>query len=153
ALAAIMAEWTRTDLVYSARVHHLLHGGGLNSSYLLNSSTFTSNGGANTLTGASGLDLFFGSLARDANDWNARQGEIFVEQAAIHARTLIDARGLGQTPLDVDNVNHDTTVPFRVQLAPGSQHWFYSGGAFQYFSVADDGTVGYDQALEGALTG
>src|SRR5262249_49611771 len=30
ALAAVMAEWGRTDLSYAARVDHLLHGGGLN---------------------------------------------------------------------------------------------------------------------------
>jgi len=50
-------------------------------------------------------------------------------------------------------VAHDATTPFTVQLIPGSQHWFYSGGTYQYFSVAADGTVDYDPALEGALTG
>jgi len=50
-------------------------------------------------------------------------------------------------------VAHDATTPFTVQLIPGSQHWFYSGGTYQYFTVAADGAVDYDPALEGALTG
>jgi Ca2+-binding RTX toxin-like protein len=40
-LDALMAEWTRTDLPYAARVQDLLTGGGLNGSTLLN----VANGG------------------------------------------------------------------------------------------------------------
>ncbi len=89
ALIAIMAEWDRTDLDgpgdptgYQARVGHLLNGGGLNGTSLLNGSTFHSNGGGNTLTGAAGLDLFFGRVALDENDWNASLGELFVDAGA-----------------------------------------------------------------------
>jgi len=73
---------------------------------------------------------------------------------AINGRAVqIDAGVLGQASLTMDGVAYDATTPFTVQLIPGSQHWFYSGGTYQYFSVAADGTVDYDPALEGALTG
>jgi hypothetical protein len=70
ALAAIMAEWTRTDETYAQRVDHLLNGGGLNGSYLLNTSTVTGNGGGNTLLGGTGLNLYFGNPNLDTNDWD-----------------------------------------------------------------------------------
>jgi hypothetical protein len=70
ALAAIMAEWTRTDATYADRVDHLLNGGGLNGSYLLNTSTVTGNGGGNTLLGGTGLNLYFGNPDLDTNDWD-----------------------------------------------------------------------------------
>ncbi len=83
ALAAIMSEWTRTDLGYAARVDHLLEGGGKNGNSLLNTTAFTPNAGGNTLTGGGGLDLFYGSMARDLNDRNAGLGEIFVDPASL----------------------------------------------------------------------
>ncbi len=89
ALTAIMAEWDRTDLGspgdptgYQARVNHLLDGGGLNGTSLLNTSTFHDNGDGNILAGADGLDLFFGRVAFDENDWNPGIGELFVDARA-----------------------------------------------------------------------
>jgi hypothetical protein len=70
ALAAIMAEWTRTDADYGQRVNDLLNGGGLNGSYVLNASTVTGNGGGNTLLGNGGLNLYFGNPDLDVNDWD-----------------------------------------------------------------------------------
>jgi hypothetical protein len=70
ALAAIMAEWTRTDETYDQRVANLLNGGGLNGSYVLNNSTVTGNGGGNVLLGGSGLNLYFGNPDLDVNDWD-----------------------------------------------------------------------------------
>jgi hypothetical protein len=60
ALDALMAEWARTDLGtasdptgYGARIQHLEHGGGLNGSFLLNTSTVVPQPGSTTLvTGA-----------------------------------------------------------------------------------------------------
>jgi hypothetical protein len=153
ALAAIMAEWTRTDLPYSARVHHLLEGGGYNGSFLLNRSTFTSDGVSNTLTGADGLDLFYGSRARDANDWDGSIGEVFVYPDGIQASTLIDARGLGVSSLLVDGVGHSAVAPFRLTLAPGQHHLQTNGNDVTWFEVAPDGTVAYEPALEGVLSG
>jgi hypothetical protein len=65
ALEAIMAEWGSADS-YTTRVNDLSNGGGLNGSYLLNTSTVHDNGQADTLSGFSAagpLDWFFASAA------------------------------------------------------------------------------------------
>ena len=62
ALCAILDEWSRADLVYLARVNHLLSGGGLNSIYLLNESKVHDDGVEDKLTGSSGRDWFFANL-------------------------------------------------------------------------------------------
>jgi len=60
ALNAIMAEWSRTDLAYSARIAHLNGsvGGGLNGSQLLNATTVFDDGSIDALWGDAGLDWF-----------------------------------------------------------------------------------------------
>src|SRR5262249_12870873 len=65
ALAAILAEWGRTDIDYTTRIAHLMGtmSGGLNGAYLLNASTVHDNGLADTLTRGAGLDWFFAGLA------------------------------------------------------------------------------------------
>src|SRR5262249_38887414 len=80
ALSALMAEWFRRDQPYAARVAQLTGAtpGGRNGNYLLNGSTFHSNGGGNVLTGGAGQDLFFGSLALDQSDRHTDQGEKFI---------------------------------------------------------------------------
>jgi Ca2+-binding RTX toxin-like protein len=71
ALNALMAEWTRTDLIYQQRVRHITRGGGLNGTYKLNPATVHGNGGGNTLLGGSAdKDLFFGNQTLDTTDWN-----------------------------------------------------------------------------------
>src|SRR5262249_37205548 len=50
ALAAVMAEWTRTDLPYADRVGHLLYGGGASGDILLNLAACTADDGGNTLS-------------------------------------------------------------------------------------------------------
>jgi hypothetical protein len=92
ALDAIMSEWTRTDLPYSGRVHHLLFGEGANGAVLLDRAAFASNGLVNTLFGTAELDLFYGKLGRDNTDWDRNLGEVFVDPDAIQASTLIDVR-------------------------------------------------------------
>jgi hypothetical protein len=65
ALEAIMAEWGSTDS-YTTRVNDLTSGGGLNGSYLLNTSTVHDNGQTDTLFGfpaAAPLDWFFAIAA------------------------------------------------------------------------------------------
>jgi len=63
ALAAVLAEWGRTDADYATRIAHLMNGGGLNvtmnGNVLLNSSTVHSDGMTNYLFGGAGLDWFF----------------------------------------------------------------------------------------------
>jgi hypothetical protein len=81
ALRALMAEWSRTDLGYDARVSDIMNGGlsTLNGDYVLNASTVTSNGQTNTLTGNGGSDLYFGSLTRDSYDWTPASGLTFID--------------------------------------------------------------------------
>lgn len=62
ALAAIAAEWARSDIGYAERVAHLEHGGGLNSPTVLNPTTVRDDGVVDKLTGSAGCDLFFVSL-------------------------------------------------------------------------------------------
>jgi hypothetical protein len=59
AIDAIMAEWTRNDLSHRQRLVHIMRGGGLNGSYVLNPFTVTSNSKANLMYGYGGRDVFF----------------------------------------------------------------------------------------------
>jgi Ca2+-binding RTX toxin-like protein len=63
ALAAIFAEWTRTDLSFEQRVADLNSNAppsrALNGPYELNMKTVFDDGSADTLTGGGGLDWFF----------------------------------------------------------------------------------------------
>jgi Ca2+-binding RTX toxin-like protein len=65
ALAAVLAEWSRTDIDYATRIAHLTGSlsGGLNGTYLLNTSTVHSNGLADNLYGGSGMDWFLAGIA------------------------------------------------------------------------------------------
>jgi hypothetical protein len=160
ALKAILAEWTRTDLGtkseptgYQARVNHLLNGGGLNGNDLLNVSTFHANVGGNTLTGGAGLDLFYGSKKRDSYDWNATLGEQFIEDAA-QQNTQIDARALPFSDMVLDGTPFATADVESSLLTPGT-HTLSAGNSTGgiTFTVAADGTVDYDPALDNILSG
>jgi Ca2+-binding RTX toxin-like protein len=74
ALAAIRAEWNRTDLSYAQRVDHLLHGAGL--APVLNASTVFDNGAADVLVGGSGRDLFYAGALDVLVDWNPKKEEV-----------------------------------------------------------------------------
>jgi hypothetical protein len=76
ALAALRAEWSRTDADYQTRIADLTgaQSGGLNGSYLLTSQTVTTNGGNNDLYGSSGQDWFFAATSDRIHDLEA--GEI-----------------------------------------------------------------------------
>jgi hypothetical protein len=82
ALAAIHAEWTRTDIGYDARVANLTSDNGAPVQKLIANDTVESNGGGNTLSGDDdiggdgALDLFFASLDLDSVDDSL--GEILV---------------------------------------------------------------------------
>ena len=70
ALAALRAEWSRTDLNYAGRIAHLQNGGGLNGSYVLNTTTVLDDGGVYTLFGRGALDWFLvgvGDMIQDLN--------------------------------------------------------------------------------------
>ncbi len=66
--AAIMAEWTRTDLTYAQRIDHLRNGGGLNGQIKLNSSTVFDDSASDFLTGSTGLDWFWATLSGAQQD-------------------------------------------------------------------------------------
>jgi len=68
AVRAIMAEWTRTDLLYEDRVNNLINGTGLNGSYVLNDSTVFDDGDRDTLKGKQGFDWFLANLEDDKTD-------------------------------------------------------------------------------------
>ncbi len=59
AIDAIMAEWTRTDLSWRQRMVHIVRGGGLNGTYVLNPNTVIGNEKPNLMSGLSGRDLFY----------------------------------------------------------------------------------------------
>jgi len=61
ALAAVLAEWSRTDIDYATRIAHLngSMSGGLNGSVLLSPSTVHADGQVNNLYGGAGLDWYF----------------------------------------------------------------------------------------------
>ena len=64
ALAALLAEWSRTDIDYATRIAHLTgsSGGGLNGNYLLNTSTVHADGLVNNLYGGAGMDWYFAGV-------------------------------------------------------------------------------------------
>ena len=70
ALAAVLAEWSRTDIGYTVRMDHLTGkiSGGLNGNYLLitqmgSANTVFGNGLADNLQGGAGMDWFFAGMA------------------------------------------------------------------------------------------
>jgi Ca2+-binding RTX toxin-like protein len=65
ALAAILAEWSRTDIDYATRMAHLTGSlsGGLNGTSLLTTSMVHSNGLADNLYGGPGMDWYFAGMA------------------------------------------------------------------------------------------
>ena len=73
ALAAIFNEWTRTTDSYATRIHAIQFGGGLNGSYVFNSSTLINNSTGSVLFGGSGNDWFIANK----KDWvlNRRASE------------------------------------------------------------------------------
>jgi Ca2+-binding RTX toxin-like protein len=67
ALAQIQREWIKGGDLKN-RVNHLSNGGGLNGSYLLNSSTITSDADADVLSGGGGHDWFIFSPGDSITD-------------------------------------------------------------------------------------
>jgi Ca2+-binding RTX toxin-like protein len=68
-LAAIQAEWNRTDLSYDVRVANLTSDNGALVPKLIPGTTVFDNGGGNQLSGgADALDLYFASLDLDVTD-------------------------------------------------------------------------------------
>jgi hypothetical protein len=134
ALEALMAEWSRADRSYGARVQDLLAGAGLNGSTVLDVATFRSNGGNNILTGGDGLDLFYGLLPSTSNtpdktDWNPAQGEIFVTPKGEEVPITLDPTGLGGPSLTLDGTQPvSTSSSHLLTLQPGGHYLYGPGG-------------------------
>jgi len=79
ALAAVLAEWSRTDIDYATRIGHLngTISGGLNGSYLLNTSSVQKDGMVNDLYGGAGLDWYFAGVLDVL--FNKASGEIVTQ--------------------------------------------------------------------------
>jgi Ca2+-binding RTX toxin-like protein len=78
ALAYIMAEWDSSDS-YSTRVKTISNGGGLNGSYVLDSTTVFDNGVSDSLYGGAGPDWFFAHTRGKTNKdhiYNRTSGEV-----------------------------------------------------------------------------
>jgi hypothetical protein len=77
ALDAIMKEWTSAS-PFATRVGHLLSGGGLNGTTLLNTKTASNDEAIDLIIGGGGFDWFLAS----GNDWMDRD-------PATEKRTLL----------------------------------------------------------------
>jgi hypothetical protein len=70
-----------------------------------------------------------------------------------NATIPINASTLLGSYLTLDDVVQNPATSFGPQLQPGT-HWLHGrGGDYVYFNVAADGTIDYDPALEGVLSG
>jgi hypothetical protein len=69
-----------------------------------------------------------------------------------HPVTL-DASALGVPSVSLDGVPRDASAPIAAKLYPGAHTLSTNGKDFTAFTVNSDGTISYDPALEGALTG
>ncbi len=63
ALSLLRDEWTRNDLTYKERVHHLANGGGLNGATVLDDSTVTHDNAVDQLFGNADQDWFWSDAA------------------------------------------------------------------------------------------
>lgn len=149
---AIMAEWGRTDLPYASRVANLLNGGGRNGSTLLNRQTYTADPSANTLRGNAGLDLFFGSLARDTHDRSLDEGEVFIDSEATQFSVQVNATAVTASYFYLDSKTFDHKTAFNIDLTTGT-HTVNIGGYGFTFTVTADGRIEYAAALDGLLSG
>jgi hypothetical protein len=80
ALAYLMAEWGSRDS-YTVRVTKLSNGGGLNGSYVLNSTTVSDDNTTDALYGGAGLDWYFAHVKGKNTDkvYNRASGEVLTD--------------------------------------------------------------------------
>src|SRR5262249_28466027 len=66
----------------------------------------------------------------------------------------VDATALSGSYLFMDYATYEDAAPISVTLLPGQSHFFYTyGSSAVYFTVNADGTVDYDPALDGFMSG
>jgi hypothetical protein len=98
-----------------------------------------------------GTTYFYTVTAVNAAGESAPSAEVSATPQAI-AAVQVDATALGVAQVTVDGAALDATAPFSVNLLPG-QHALNAGGPDLLFTVAADGTLDYDAALDGVLAG
>jgi hypothetical protein len=86
ALRAIMAEWTRTDIAYAARVDHIRNGGGLNGPVRFDATAVIDDGVKDSLSGGGGMDWFFAGVTDRVTD--RRSPEIVTPESAPGAMAI-----------------------------------------------------------------
>jgi predicted outer membrane repeat protein len=88
---------------------------------------------------------------------NALNGSVSGNTLTVTGRAVkIDAGALGTaqnpTPLYLDGILQAATL-ITVNLLPGRHSFASYGGAAQYFTIADDGTLSLENALNGSVNG
>jgi Ca2+-binding RTX toxin-like protein len=93
ALCQIMAEWTRANASFAARVSHLKGpaaggaAGGLNGAYFLNDQTTHDDGAADLLTGSAGSDFF---LFNADGDGEAAKKDKVTDLSSVEGTAAVD---------------------------------------------------------------
>ena len=114
--------------------------------------------GAHTLT-TNGTDVtafmvnLDGTVSYDPSLEGALTGNGTAALAVNGYAVALDATALGVAGLALDNMPLDGTTATSANLLPGQHTLTTNGTDVTAFTVNSDGTVSYDPALEGALTG
>jgi hypothetical protein len=117
---ALLLEWSRTHLGYTARIDHLLSStsGGLNGSFLLNKSALSDDNNIDTLSGGDGMDWFIlGKMTRRRIRSRARPSRV-CEQCPSSSPAGARAGGLVHLHVRAlaGSIPHQSDIPAR---APG----------------------------------
>jgi hypothetical protein len=93
-----------------------------------------------------------GTVSYDASLEGPLSGQGTIALAVNGWSIAIDATALGNSYSALDDQSCDSSQTLPVRLLAGT-HSFYKEGTTYYFTVAADGTVDYDQAMDGILEG
>jgi len=111
--------------------------------------------GNDTIVGGSADDRLFGG--EDIDELVGGNGEDLLDgggqEDIVIAGAAIDASALLQAYLSVDYVPYEPAQTFGVELTEGEHFVYTHGHALVYFNVGADGSISYDPALEGILSG
>jgi hypothetical protein len=94
-----------------------------------------------------------GTISYDPSLEGALTGSGTTALAVNGYAVTLDPTALGVAGLALDNMPLNGTAPSRANLLPGQHTLTTNGTDVTTFTVNPDGTVAYDPALEGALTG
>lgn len=114
--------------------------------------------GQHFLMGLGGATLFFNVTDAGTIDYDPALEGILSGQGTtslqIHGAAIsIEAAELNGDYLSLDDTAFNADAPLETQLLPGRHFLMGMGGATLFFEVTEAGTIDYDPALEGILTG